>query len=44
MIELRYYIYREEKEFCRHCLHVLTRRTQKTLAQCPNCGEAFSEK
>ncbi len=44
MIELRYFLKKEENnEFCKHCLHVLMRRTQKTLARCPNCGEPYYE-
>ena len=35
-----YYRKKEENnEFCKHCLYVLMRRTQKTLARCPNCAE-----
>jgi len=39
MDERRYYRKEEENyEFCKHCLHVLTRRT---LVRCPNCGEPY---
>ena len=42
--QLQYYGKREEKhEFCKYCLQVLTRKTQKTLARCPNCGEPYYE-
>jgi predicted RNA-binding Zn-ribbon protein involved in translation (DUF1610 family) len=42
MDERRYYRKKEENyEFCKHCLYVLMRRTQKTLARCPNCGEPY---
>ncbi len=44
MIELRYYLKNmntKEDEYCRHCLLILTRKTQKTLARCPNCGEPY---
>lgn len=33
----------EHDEFCKFCLQVLMRKTQKTLARCPNCGEPFYE-
>ncbi len=47
MIELRYNLNstngKRNNEFCRHCSHVMMRRTQKTLARCPNCGEPYFE-
>jgi predicted RNA-binding Zn-ribbon protein involved in translation (DUF1610 family) len=33
----------ENNEFCKFCLQGLMRKTQKTLARCPNCGEPYFE-
>jgi len=47
MIELRYYLNstngKRNNDVCKHCLHILRRRTQKILARCPNCGEPYFE-
>ena len=31
----------ENNEFCKFCMQVFKRKTQKTLARCPNCGEPY---
>ena len=33
----------ENYKFCKFCSQDLTRRIQKTLTRCPNCGEPYFE-
>jgi len=33
----------ETYKFCKFCSQGLIRRTQRTLARCPNCGEPYFE-